>query len=213
MKIVFGRAFTIAAGALALGTVSNQAVSIDFSSFPNSKLVFDGAGNFRFGPLSPTPNFQVDTGSAAGFYGSIGGTFAIGDVTTIGPTSTAPIAGNGTFTIFDGATPLVASITLNEMSQTGTGAVLNVDGAVNVTAISYAGTNPDLVALRDDTSGSAAISFQFALVRSIEYMKTHRLSTTFSGSVVSTPDLGTTVSLLGLGMIGMAMAARREIPS
>lgn len=212
MNRVFRQTFTIAAGVLSLGAVTNQAVSIDFSSFPNSKLLFDGAGNFRFGPVSPTPNFQVDTGSAAGFYGSIGGTFAIGDITTVGPTSKAPITGNGTFTIFDGATPLVASITLNELSQTGTGAVLNVDGAVNVTAISYAGTNPDLVALRDDTSGSAAISFQFVLVRSIEYMKTHRLSATFSGSVVSTPDVGVTASLLGLGIIGMAIGARRQLP-
>lgn len=210
MKSVLQRAFVLATGALSLGSLNTQAVSFDFSSFPNTRIFFNGDGTFRFGPVYPSSNFQVDDGTAAGLLGSIGGTFTIGDVTTVGGTSTAPVTGTGIFTIKDGATPLVATITLNELSQTGTGSVLNVGGAVNVTAVTYAGTNPDLVALRDDTSGMVAVSFQFALVRSIEYMKTHRLGTSFSGSLASVPDMGGTIALLGLGMIGMAAAARRQ---
>lgn len=210
MKLVSHKTLVIATGILALGYSTSEAVSFDFSSVPLSKIVFDGAGNFKFAPGAPKSNFQVDDGTAAGLFGSLDGIFTIGAVTTVGPLSTAPVTGTGTFTIKDGATPLTASITLDSLSQLGTGSILNVDGAVNVTGVSYAGTNPDLVALRDDATGSAAISFQFILAFSIDYMKTHKMGTSFSGSIASVPDIGATAGLLGLGFAGLAAVRRRQ---
>lgn len=210
MKLALKPTLAVALGALTLGNLNNQAVSFDFSSVPTSLIAFDGAGNFSFTPAAPTVNFQVDTGTAAGLSGSIGGSFAIGTVTTVGPTSTAPVTGTGTFTIYDGITPLSASITWDEMSQTGTGSTLNVNGIVNLTSITYTGSNPDLVTLFNDASGYAVLTFQFIPAKTLSYLKTHRISTTFSGSVASTPDGGATAGLLGLSMVGMAAAVRRR---
>lgn len=210
MKSILKPYLAIACGALSLGTAHVNAVSFDISSVPGSAIAFDGAGNFSFTPASPAANFEVDTGTAAGLLGSIGGSFAIGAITTVGPTSTAPVTGSGTFTIIDGGTPLTATIDWDEMSQTGTGSTLNVNGVVNLTSIAYAGSNPDLVTLFGDASGYAVVTFQFIPSKSLASMKTTKASTSFSGSITSTPDGGATAGLLGATLMGMAAVARRR---
>ncbi len=210
MKLVLKPTLAIALGALTLGNLNNHAVSFDFSSVPGGQIAFDGASNFSFTPASPTVNLEIDTGTAAGLFGSLGGTFTIGAVTTVGPTSSAPVTGTGSLTIIDGITPLVASVTWDVMSQTGTGSTLNVNGLVNLTGISYTGSNPDLVDLFNDASGYAVVTFQFIPSKTLAAMKTTAIHTTFSGSITSTPDGGATAGLLGATLIGMAAAVRRR---
>ncbi len=210
MKSILKPYLAIACGALTLGTAHVNAVSFDISSVPGSAIAFDGASNFTFTPASPSINFEVDTGTAAGLFGSIGGTFTIGAVTTVGPTSSAPVTGSGTFEIFDGGDTLSAVIDWDEMSQTGTGSVLNVNGIVNLTSITYGGSNADLLDLFNDASGYAVVTFQFTPAKSLASMKSTASSTSFSGSITSTPDGGATAGLLGAALMGMAAVARRR---
>lgn len=196
---------TLALSALAFGTVQSQAVSFDFSSNPGTGLIqFDGAGNFSF----TSTTFQIDTGSASGWTGDITGSFAIG----VG--NPAPVSNVGQFIIDDGATDLTADLTFGTIGVLGTGGTLNVFGVINLTNISYAGTNADLEALRDDVSGALVITFQFVPAVSLANLKAGVHKTTFSGSVFSrssiVPDGGASAVLLGTGLLGLAAISRRK---
>lgn len=205
---------TVAAalGVLALSPAS-QAVSFDYSSIPDAAIRFDGASHFSFsGPIAGY-DFQVDTGTAATFYGNIDGVFTIGAVTAEGGGGfSAPVSGVGTITIFDGGV-LTATIEWVKLFQRGTGSTLNVEGAVNMSNISYVGgANADLEALAAAGSAYNVLTFQFIPAKSLNALKNQTLSTSFSGSILSAqvPDGGASAILLGIGLIGFGAVIRRR---
>lgn len=198
---------TLALSALALGSVQSQAVSFDFSTATGTGLIaFDGAGNFSFG----SPAFEIDTGSAIDLLGDISGTFAIG---AIGG-GYATVTGAGSITIDDGATDLTADLDLVDIAVIGTGGNINVFGALNLSNISYAGANADLVALFNDGSGALVITFQFVPGVPLTALKSGVHETSFSGSIFSrssiVPDGGASAILLGAGLLGLAAFNRRQ---
>jgi hypothetical protein len=193
----------LAAGMILACASKVQAVSFDYSSTVGSTIVFPGDTTFHFAPS--TNNFQVTSGSAATFLGQMTGTFTIGTITTIGTTSTAAVSGSGTFVIHDGSFDLTATLTWVDITQNGTGDNLNITGTVNLTGITYGGTNADLVALRNAGNGANVLSFQFVPAVTLATLRngpgSH--STSFSGTVATLPDGGTTVALLGLALTGL----------
>ena len=210
MKTSILKLSLILAAGMILACASNvQAVSFDYSSTVGSTIVFPGDTTFHFAPA--TNNFQVTSGSAAGLMGEMTGTFTIGTITTIGGVSTASVSGSGTFVIHDGSFDLTATLTWVDITQNGTGDNLNITGTVNLTGISYGGTNADLVALRNAGNGANVLSFQFIPAVTLATLRngpgSH--STSFSGTVATLPDGGTTVALLGLALTGLEGLRRR----
>lgn len=202
----------ILAAGMVLACASNvQAVSFNYASTVGSTIDFDGMTHFTFSPV--TNNFQIANGSAAGFLGQMTGTFTIGTITTIGGVSTASVSGSGTFVIHDSVsmTDLTATLTWVDITQNGTGDNLNITGTVNLTGITYTGSNADLVALRNAGSGANVLSFQFIPAVTLAELRNgpgpH--STSFSGTVATLPDGGTTVALLGLALTGLEGLRRR----
>jgi hypothetical protein len=202
--------------ALALATVaigfvdSAKAIQIDYASTSGSFIHFDGLHHFSFTPS--TNNFQVGNGSCVGCLGEITGTFTIGTITQ-GPPGffTAPVTGSGTFVIHDGlGNNLTATLTWVDIQQHGTAGNLNVTGAVNLSSITYAGTNPDLVALRNAGSASNGLSFTFNPAVSLQRLRNGPGShnTSFSGTISTVPDGGMTVALLGIALAGVGGARR-----
>jgi hypothetical protein len=193
----------LAAGMILACASKVQAVSFDYASTVGSTVVFPGDTTFHFAPA--TNNFQVTSGTAATFLGQMTGTFTIGTITTIGTTSTASVSGSGTFVIHDGSFDLTATLTWVDITQNGTGGNLNITGTVNLTGITYGGTNADLVALRNAGNGANVLSFQFVPAVDLATLRngpgSH--STSFSGTVATLPDGGTTVALLGLALTGL----------
>ena len=143
-------------GLLSFGATTQA--QINYSSTTNSSIYFDGAGRFVFN--AGVNNFQITSGTAAGLFGQLTGIFTIGTITT-DTASTATVTGSGTLVIFDGNNNLTATLECTDIQQVGTGGSLNVNGAVNITAVTYAGTNPDLQALATAGSGSNVLSFHF----------------------------------------------------
>jgi len=194
-------AFAIATG-LALGFASSaQALQIDYSSNPNSFIVFPGDTTFQFSPA--VSQFTVTDGTASGLLGEITGIYTIGTITTVGGVSSAPVTGTGTFVIHDGAFNLVGTLTWVNIVQIGSGLTLNVQGSANLTNITYGGSNADLLALAAAGSGSNTLTFQFVPAVSLVALRNGPgpNQTSFSGSIgPSVPDGGTTVALLGLGL-------------
>jgi len=207
----------LALATAAIGFVNSaKAVEFGYSSTPGSSIHFDGASHFNFQPA--VNNFQVDSGSCAGCFGEIGGTFTIGTITSVptmfGVLSNAPVTGVGTFTIHDGAGfDLTASLTWENITQISSFGFLNVTGVANLTNITYGGTNPDLVALFNQQPGQNVLDFSFIPAVDLSVLKNGpgAHSTTFSG-VITAPDGGATVMLLGaaLGVLGIARRALKR---
>ena len=176
----------------------------------HSAIHFPGNHTFSFTPN--TNNFQVASGSAAGALGEITGTFTIGTITQPFPGfSTASVTGTGTFVIHDGmGNNLTATLTWGNISQIGNHGFLNITGDVNLSNITYAGINPDLVALKNAGSGSNVLDYTFNPARSLSVLRNGPGShdTSFSGTISTVPDGGTTVVLLGIALAGVGGARR-----
>jgi hypothetical protein len=193
--------------ALVSGNHAN-AVSFNYANRAGASISFPGNGTFSFTP--GLGNFEVTSGSANTFLGEFTGTFAIGAITTVGPLSSAPVTGTGTMVIHDPADGnLTAALTWVDIQQIAAGGSLNVVGDVNLTGITYTGSNPDLLALATAGSGGNVLSFQFATVISLADLKSGAggNATSFSGTINSTsvPDGGLTVGLLGLALVGLSV--------
>ena len=130
--------------------------------------------------------------------------------------ASASVSGSGLFKVFDGVNTLSASLSWVDVVQDGTGSTLNVNGLLNLTGITYGGSNADLLSLVADSGGSATLGFTFNPAESLSTLKTTATFTSFSGTVSdsSVPDSGSTALLIALGVVGIAagaIAQRRRI--
>ena len=202
-------ALALAAAAIGFAD-SAKAVSFDYASTVHSSIHFPGNHTFSFTPSMN--NFQVGSGSAAGDFGQITGTFTIGTITHPFPGfSTAPVTGMGTFVIHDGmGNNLTATLTWVNISQIGNHGFLNITGDINLSNITYAGTNPDLVALRNAGSASDVLDFTFNPAVPLSVLRNGPGShdTSFSGTITTVPDGGTSVALLGIALAGIGGVGR-----
>ena len=169
------------AGLLSLNA-NAQTAAVNYASTANCYIFFDGAGRFTFTP--GVNNLVITSGTASGLVGQLAGTYTIGTITTSGNVNSAPVTGSGTLTIFDGANTFTATATWVDVQQVGTGGSLNMNGAVNLTGVSYAGTNADLRALANAGSGFNVLSFHLKPGKSLSGLATGpgSFQTSFSGS-------------------------------
>ncbi len=200
--LAVGMALTFASAA--------HALTFNYASEPNAAIVFNGAGGFTF--TGASNNFQVTSGTANGLLGEITGAYTIGAITTVGSTSTAPVSGSGTFVIHDGANNLTGTLTWVNISQTGTAGGLNTVGSVNLTGITYGGSNADLVALKNNATAYNVLTFQFVPAVSLTTLATTSASTSFSGTITTNvPEGGTTLLLLGIALAALALVPRKHL--
>jgi hypothetical protein len=97
-----------------------------------------------------------------------------------------------------------------DISQTGTAGGLNTVGAVNLTGVTYGGSNADLVALKNNTTAYNVLTFQFVPAMSLATLATSQASTSFSGTITTNvPDGGTTIAMLGMALAGVAFFRRK----
>ena len=204
-------------GALSAGFLSQKAsaITIDFSSIGSASVQFLN-GNFSFNnaPNGYSLNVTLSNGNgdSIGNLGSISGVFSIGAVSISGTTESAPVTGSGVMTIFDGSATLTGTIVWNQISTTGTGSTLNVNGVLNLTSITYAGGGNDLGALAAAGSAYEVITLQFVPAKTLTTLAntTSPLTTSFSGSITTpVPEGGMTIALLGLALLGIGGLHRK----
>jgi hypothetical protein len=211
MGLVMGLTLTCASSVLA----NNE---FDYASVTGADINFTGGGNFDF---TPSPSFQITDSSlgtsANGFTGSMAGTWTMGTINNISPgIQEAAITGSGTFTIVGGGGTLTGTLVWDDIEQIGTGSTANYLASVNLTAMTYTGTNPELVTLAGQTSVIDTLNFTFVPAESLTALAAGGLSTSFSGSINGTtppgamaPDGGMTVALLGGAMVALAGLRRK----
>ena len=155
--------------------------TFDYANTTGSVIQFAGDGTFTISPNKN--NTEITDGTAAGLVAEITGTYTIGIITTAGSLSVAPVTGIGTMVIHDGANDLTATVQWIDIAQSGTLDFLNTSATVNLTGISYAGSNPDLVALKNAGSAVNAFSFQFVPGVLLSDLKSSSHFTSFSGTI------------------------------
>jgi len=235
----------LAGAALCWAPSSAQAapIRLDFSSLVGGGITFDptnvtppagGVGSFFFNHgivsgqtgaafqiTNHTGNSTVGTGALA-LLGDITGTYNVGPISTPSANTeeavVVGVGGSNQFTITDaGGFVFSADVDWIKIRTTGVGGVINADGQVNLTNVSYGGTNADLLQLLAEASpnkGTATISFQLASNASLTTLfETSTTSTTssFSGSLSSVPGPAG-LALLGVGglTIGFGRLIRRR---
>jgi hypothetical protein len=199
-------------GCIALCAGRAQAVTIDFANETNASISFSaGTDSFTFVDGTSTFDFNVTSGGpSSGFLGNISGTFNIGAITGVG-LQTAPVTGLGSLSIFDGANSFTADVQWIDIFTFGSNGGTNVGGNLNLSNFVYAGGNADLLALLADGSAAAGVSFQFSPGQSLTQLTTGTgtQSTSYSGSIASTPDGGSMLVMFGAGLLATGILRRK----
>ncbi len=217
-----------AACALALSAQHTDAITIDYASTTGATINFDGTGSDTFS-FTNTPLLSTDLkvtdvvggssvpllGSAVGDMGDVSGTFKIGTITSAGPIQTASVTGTGTMVISDGIKNLSGQIIWDSIASVGTGGTLNVNGVLNLTGVTYTGSQTDLKTLAAAGNGYEALTFQFVPGLSLTQLTTDGKSnsTSFSGTITTAtavPDNGPTLAFLGSALLGLAVLNRKS---
>lgn len=226
MKIIIlsSKRFKLIAVSLAalLATAPLQAINLDFGSSPGATLYFAGDGTFSFVDSSTgiyngtdfvinlSSSGRTGSNSAVGLLGHLGGTFTIGAISS----GVAPVTGSGPLSITDGANLFAGTVQWVQIHQAATSGNLNLSGVVNVTGITYGGSNGDLMELAAPGSASAVLSFSFASPGySLTQLASTVVTTSYNGDLQtsrSVPDGGLTLLILGGALACCGLAARRR---
>jgi hypothetical protein len=199
-------------------SVMAQSDELELTSPMGTAVNFLAGGQFDITPSSGS--FQVAGSSlgneANGLLASITGTWTIGTITTLVPGQfyTAPVTGSGTMSIDDGSGhSLTGNLTWVEIAQSGPANVLDVGKTVNLTDLSYAGSNPVLRTLAGQGSVIDELAFTFQGVGiplpSLEAggeSATLLVASNLSAPISAVPEPGT----MALGVVGGAMFIFRK---
>jgi hypothetical protein len=216
-------AIAVAVLTASAGSALAQGLTLDFGPNVGSSIVFFGSANqFNFTPGTVTAGnplgFQWNvtsesgsaaTGSADGDLGSIyNGPFSYGPIISSGAYQSATVLGPiGNLAISDGSGLLTGKVNFIDISTYGrAGGFVNDLLDINLTGVSYSGTNPDLKFLYANQPGVLDLSFNFSgLGETLAQINQNNatVSSSYSGSisVIAVPE-PTTLAMSGFGAVG-----------
>jgi hypothetical protein len=178
-----------------------------FSFVDSSQGIFSGSDFI----INLSSSGRTGSNSAIGLLGNLGGSFTIGAISS----GVATVTGSGPLTITEGANLFAGNVQWLQIRQTATSGNLNLSGVVNVTGITYGGSNQDLMELAAPGSASAVLSFSFASPGySLTQLAITPVTTSYNGDLHtsrSVPEGGATLLIVGgaLGLCGLAARRRR----
>ncbi len=221
------RKLTVLLMVLGLALLAVPMAQADFMTFSNVDLstinvIGTGTALAPTGHITFTPaagvNFQIRTST----FGT-----AVGDNCTLVPASatgfafgppigaeaggTAAVTGTATLTITDhAAVPLTATVTFPKLEANAAGSIDNLNDqlALNITGISYAGAETDLLAMLHDPLDVMFMSFAVnpSALLAAQGTAGYSLSTSYSGTIVPVPPA---VWLFGSGLLGLVGLRRK----
>ena len=219
------KAGAVAVIGLALWVVRSygQPLALDFSANTGATLRFNGASDsFQFTTATNGYQWHITTesggSSAIGLNGSFNnGPFVYGPITSTGSgitlvqqaAVTGPLAN---VVISDGSGNLSGTVNFINVATFATaGGGVNANLTVNLTGVTYSGSNPDLELLKAEQPGTLDLSFQFSPGETLTQLSTGTgpYSTSFSGSLSVVPE-PSTLALTGLGGLVLVHLRRRK---
>jgi PEP-CTERM motif len=214
------------------GSNARADLTLNLSNAMNADIAFQGNGSgatASFINNNSNEGFKITTssgtGDSVGLFGTLAGTFSYttASIVTIGTSmQSAPIVSSGgILTIADGHThSLTASVTMDTIETVGVAGSMNVNAAINLTDVSYGGSNHDLTQLMTeaDAPGGAelTISFQFVPAENLTQLAGSGADndTSYSGTItaLSAVPEPSSMAIAALGAVGLvAYGARRRI--
>jgi hypothetical protein len=221
----------VGAGAMMALPAGAQGISLNFSSTPGSTIQFNGSSDsFQFNASTSTLFGGVfagsqwligsetgGNGSALGLLGGVnGGPFTYGPITTTGTEQSAPVTGPfGALVISSSSGNLTGEVNWAEIETFNFSGALNASLVVNVTDLTYTGSNADLLKLASEGSGSMNLSFQFSPGETLTQLSTGNspFTTSYSGSISASPVPEPTTYasfLIGAIVLGSARFFKRK---
>jgi hypothetical protein len=203
----------VAAGLSIFASQQSQALTLGFANDSHSAIQFNGNSTFDFARTAGNPldQFIITSSNGAGDsvsdQGNITGLFTIGTVSG----GQAAVTGSGALTIYgpNAAAALTGTIVWNTISYDSSG-TLNVSGILNLTGLSYSGSQLDLQAMAASGTAEEKVTFTFTDPLTLSQLKTSAVSTTYAGVIQSTPDGGLTLLLLGIGLTVLGWRYRQS---
>jgi hypothetical protein len=186
--------------ALFTGLVRGQGLALNFANNDGTAIVFGGAADtFQF--LTAQNGYQWNItdesggSSAVGLLGSVmGGPFSYGPITTAdgGVIQSAAVLGPlGQLVINDGTGLLTGTVNwIDVMTFFQSVGAINASLQVNVSGITYTGTNPDLQYLDAHQPASLDLSFTFNPGLTLQQLSSGAggYGTAYSGSISTVPE-------------------------
>jgi hypothetical protein len=213
--------------ALLLTCLNASALSLilNFGPTTGSSIQFNGIqDSFQFNPGNNGYQWYItsETGGthAVGLNGSVlNGPFNYGSITTSGSgfseVQSATVLGpSGKLDINNGAgddlTGTINWITIATYYVSV--GVLNADVNVNLSDVSYSGTNPDLQSIQANQPGIVDVSFQFLPGETLSQLSsgTGPYMTSFSGSITTAVPEPASIALAGLGGLTLLLFRRQR---
>jgi len=206
--------------ALVAQTANAADISCDFASVTGASIKFTGTGDKIEFPNTGLYDFVItDTTSPnlGGLFGTIGGTFNVGPITTVGGVEQALLSTtDGSFSIYDGvAAALTASLDWKDITvYNKLSGVMNGTGLANLSGFAYTGGNSDLLAIKNGAEQTVVLTFQFSPLKkkSLAQLMTDGQvnNTSYSGSLSAVPEPSTLVGLAGMALVGVGLVWRRR---
>jgi PEP-CTERM motif len=204
---------------------SASSLILNFGPTTGSSIQFNGSQNsFQFNPGNNGYQWYItsETGgsSAVGLNGSVlNGPFNYGSITTSGSgfsqVQSATVLGPlGNLVINNGpADNLTGTINwITIATYYVSVGVLNADVNVNLSNVSYSGSNPDLQTMKANQPGIVDVSFQFLPGETLTQLSTGTgpYTTSFSGSVTTAVPEPASIALAGLGGLTLLLFRRQR---
>jgi hypothetical protein len=208
---------SVAAVFAVASTAYSIPVSITYEG-TTGNITFAGAGvsagDFSFGHSGA---FVVNGSEDNGFVGTIGGVYKIGTITSVGGISEASVTslGGNIFTITDGSShTLSATVSWMSILQVGSSGTLNDEGIVNLSSVTYTGSDPYLLSILDNPTVDT-LAFTFSPSKTLQTLDNGAggpFTTTFAGSLsTAAPDGGATAMLLGAALSAVGLLRRKLV--
>jgi hypothetical protein len=200
------------AAALMLPAAMTQAQVLNISGETGASIQFNGTGSsFQFNNNGAGNQWSVTTesgglGTATGLLGVFnGGPWTYGAISTAFGIESASVSANpaSKLIINDGVGfTAMANLDWVQVSTYQSSGYLNANATVNLSNLSYSGTNPDLQSFFSAPAGTATLSFQFNPAMDLNALSAGAgpYTTSFSATLSAVPE-PTSALVFGLGVL------------